>query len=72
MAIPGLVMKAAGEAGVAVDIASRADPRIRALIGAPSAVKKAYGTLLNLQQETIAEISEREKPELITQVEGEQ
>ncbi len=71
MAIPGLLMEAAGETGVAVDVASRADPRIRALIQAPSAVKKAYDTLLNVQQETIAEISEREKPELITQVEGE-
>jgi len=72
MAIPGLLMEAAGEAGAAVDVAARADPRIRALIEGPSAVKKAYDTLLNLQQETMAEISEREKPELIAQVEGEE
>jgi len=72
MAIPGMLMEAAGETGAAVDVAAKADPRIRALIQAPSAVKKAYDTLLNLQQETIAEISAREKPELIAQVEGEQ
>ena len=72
MAIPGVLMEAAGETGAAVDVAAKADPRIRALIEAPSAVKKAYDTLLNLQRETIAEISEREKPELISQVEGEQ
>ena len=72
MAIPGLLMEAAGETGAVVDVAARADPRIRALIEAPSAVKKAYDTLLNLQQETIAEIGKREKPELIAQVEGEE
>ena len=72
MAIPGLLMEAAGETGAVVDVAARADPRIRALIEAPSAVKKAYDTLLNLQKETIAEIGEREKPELIAQVEGEE
>ena len=72
MAIPGLVMKAAGEAGVAVDIASRADPRIRALVQAPEAVKRSYAALVSMQQEAIADISEREKPELIKQVEGEQ
>ena len=72
MAIPGLLMEAAGETGAVVDVAARADPRIRALIDAPSAVKKAYDTLLNLQKETIAEIGEREKPEIIAQVEGEE
>jgi hypothetical protein len=72
MAIPGVLMEAAGETGAVVDVAARADPRIRALIEAPSAVKKAYDTLLNLQQETIAEIGEREKPEIIAQVEGEE
>ena len=72
MAIPGLLMEAAGETGAVVDVAARADPRIRALIEAPSAVKKAYDTLLNLQKETIAEIGEREKPEIIAQVEGEE
>jgi len=72
MAIPGALMEAAGETGAVVDVAARADPRIRALIEAPSAVKKAYDTLLNLQKETIAEIGKREKPELIAQVEGEE
>jgi hypothetical protein len=72
MAIPGVLMEAAGETGAVVDLAARADPRIRALIEAPSAVKKAYDTLLNLQKETIAEIGKREKPELIAQVEGEE
>jgi len=72
MAIPGLVMKAAGEAGVAVDIASRVDPRIRAFVQAPEAFKRSYAALVSMQQEAIADISEREKPELIKQVEEEQ
>ena len=67
--IPEAVEQVADATGGTVEMASRVNPTVAKFVKAPAAVQQAYSSLLELQQATLANLSDREESDLIDQVE---